>query len=598
MKLIYTLLFITICSLAISQDSEPKQKVDLVIERVSGFSANDRVEDITVKKDMIYFGGKDGISSFNNSSSTLSKVLNKQFAVAVKVSRKGVVYSAFKNNKIYADDKLLFTLTEPKVVINDIELFNGKVWVATNNGVYTISTSSGKKINHFTTNNSKLKSNQINFVQYFKKLDNLWVGSAQGVNEVKKNGKWTKTDFSKENFIAVTVSIDGLWLLSEEELHLVYEDFGRARFQDQGLKEGLFQGTVNDLALDKEDNLYVASDVLTRYNPYTDKLDKYGENLGLVASKCIALASDDSGALWLGTADAGLYRIYKDSVDINEMMITTILESPISCPGAMDGSIRVEVSGGAAPYKYYWERVRLKGQSNPKNLKSGNYKVTVEDNFGTRQTAAIKIDDPQKLGFELVSASAISRIGKKDGIAQIEGKGGTPPYQYDWGNGEKGPIAKKLNFGFTYLTITDSNGCRIEEKITIGKPKIMPDLDIAKVKVGQTLALNKLFFAADSSAIQEESYAVMEEVFEFLNANPTVEVEIGGHTNNIPPDDYCDNLSTNRAKSVASYLYDRGLAENRITYKGYGKRKPIASNRSASGRRKNQRVEIKILKVD
>lgn len=597
MKEKLTLLFVLAISLLSGQDSETKSKIDLVIERVSGFSANDRIEDITVKDNMVWFGGNDGISSYNNGSSTLTQFLEKPFAVAVKVSRQGNIYSAFKNNKIYKDDQLLFSLTEPNTIINDIEIFKGKIWVATNNGIFVVHTSSGKEINHFTTNNSKLKSNQINFIQYFKKLDNLWVGTASGVNEIKSDGSWNKTDFSKENFIAVTVSIDGLWILSNEELHLIYEDYGRARFQDQGLKEGLFQGTVNDLCLDNEDNLYVASDILTRYNPHSDKLDKYGENLGLIASKCISLASDNKGALWLGTENAGLYRIYKDSVDINAMSITTILENPISCPGAMDGSIKIEVSGGAAPYKYYWERVRLKGQSNPKNLKSGNYKVTVEDNFGTRQTAAIKIDDPKQLGFSLVESSAISKIGKKDGYAKIEAKGGTPPYKYEWGNNEKGPIAKKLNYGFTYITITDRNGCQIEEKITISKPKIMPDLDIAKVKIGQTLALNKLSFAADSTDMKEESYAVMDEVFDFLNANEDVQVEIGGHTNNIPPHEYCDRLSTDRAKSVATYLYDKGIDKDRITFKGYGKRNPIATNKSAAGRRKNQRVEIKILKI-
>lgn len=589
---------LSLCWINLFAQDNDKVKFDLVLERVQGFSSDDRIEDITVKNDMVWFGGKEGVTSYNNSSATMSKINNKRFAVAVKIGRNGDVYSAFKNNKIYVNDESFFHLTEPKVQISDIEIFGGKLWIGTNNGIYVISTKSGKQLDHFTTLNSKLKTNTVNFIQSFKKLNTLWVGTEKGVNEIDKNGKWKKADFSKENFIAVTESIDGLWILSDKELHLVYEDYGRARFQEQGLKKGLFVGTVNDLALDKEDNLYVASDILTRYNPYTDKLDKYGESIGLIASKCIALASDDQGALWLGTENAGLYRIYKDSVSINEMMITTILENPISCPGAMDGSIKVEVSGGNPPYKYFWERVRLKGESNPKKLKSGNYKVTVEDSFGSRQTAAIKIDDPQSLGFSVVTTTGVSRIGRKDGYAEIDARGGTPPYEYQWSNGENGPIAKKLNFGFSYITITDVNGCQIEETVSISKPKIMPDLEISKIRIGQTLALNKLFFAADSSAIQNESFEVLEEVYEFLNSNNGVAIEIGGHTNNIPPHEYCDNLSTNRAKSVADYLYGKGIGQERISYKGYGKRNPIASNNSSAGRRKNQRVEIKILKLE
>ena len=121
--------------------------------------------------------------------------------------------------------------------------------------------------------------------------------------------------------------------------------------------------------------------------------------------------------------------------------------------------------------------------------------------------------------------------------------------------------------------------------------------DIAKLKVGQTLQIDNLFFQADSSAITDESYEVLNEVHDFMSTNTNVVIEIGGHTNNIPPDDYCDRLSTSRAKTVAEFLYNRGLSENRISYRGYGKRKPIATNETPAGRKKNQRVEIKILRL-
>ena len=98
--------------------------------------------------------------------------------------------------------------------------------------------------------------------------------------------------------------------------------------------------------------------------------------------------------------------------------------------------------------------------------------------------------------------------------------------------------------------------------------------------------------------MSNDSYDVLEEVYDFMNQNENVFIEIGGHTNNQPTDDYCDRLSQSRAKTVANFLYKRGIIEDRISYKGYGKRNPIASNDSVSGRKKNQRVEIKILRVD
>ena len=364
------------------------------------------------------------------------------------------------------------------------------------------------------------------------------------------------------------------------------------------IRDRLYEGEVNDLALDKNNNLYVASNILTRFDPYQDKLDKYGENLGLAASKCMALASDNAGALWLGTADAGLYRIYSDSVDLADLRVSLFMEKGVSCPGDSDAMINLSVSGGTAPYKYLWERARLKGQTKPKHLKAGTYKVTVQDDLGSQASTTITIKDPKELSNRIVLTRPVGSANRKNGYAIVSPKGGTPPYNIKWANGERGLEAKKLEFGENSLTITDDNGCSIDASVKISKPKILPDLDIAKIKVGQTLQLNKLYFQADSSAMTDASFDVLEEVYEFMAENVNVFIEIGGHTNNIPPHEYCDKLSSSRAKTVASFLHSKGIEPSRISYKGYGKRSPIASNDSKSGRRKNQRVEIKILRLE
>ena len=72
-------------------------------------------------------------------------------------------------------------------------------------------------------------------------------------------------------------------------------------------------------------------------------------------------------------------------------------------------------------------------------------------------------------------------------------------------------------------------------------------------------------------------------------------VEIGGHTNGLPKDDFCDSLSALRAKAVAEYLMHKGIPKERMTYVGYGRRKPIDTNATREGRARNQRVELKIL---
>ncbi len=130
------------------------------------------------------------------------------------------------------------------------------------------------------------------------------------------------------------------------------------------------------------------------------------------------------------------------------------------------------------------------------------------------------------------------------------------------------------------------------------KERILKNLDRSKLVRGQVIRIENLYFEADTASIDTSSYDVLEEVAYFLSKNKDVIVEIGGHTNGRPPHEYCDKLSTERAMSVADYIKSRGVTNNQVKYKGYGKRKPLASNKTKWGRERNQRVELRILNFD
>jgi outer membrane protein OmpA-like peptidoglycan-associated protein len=123
-------------------------------------------------------------------------------------------------------------------------------------------------------------------------------------------------------------------------------------------------------------------------------------------------------------------------------------------------------------------------------------------------------------------------------------------------------------------------------------------IDRSKIKKGDVIRLDKIFFEADKFEIKDASLPALEEVFNFLKDNPDVSVEIGGHTNNRASTSFADELSSNRAKAVADWLIKRGIPAARVQYKGYGKRSPIATNETPEGRKSNQRVEIKILTIN
>lgn len=118
------------------------------------------------------------------------------------------------------------------------------------------------------------------------------------------------------------------------------------------------------------------------------------------------------------------------------------------------------------------------------------------------------------------------------------------------------------------------------------------------LKKGSVIRLDNVYFDADKYVIKSESVPALMEVYNFLIENEDVVLEIGGHTNNRPTDDFAQTLSTSRAKSVADWLIAKGITPDRVQYKGYGKKYPIDTNATPDGRKRNQRVEIKIINMN
>jgi len=125
-----------------------------------------------------------------------------------------------------------------------------------------------------------------------------------------------------------------------------------------------------------------------------------------------------------------------------------------------------------------------------------------------------------------------------------------------------------------------------------------PELKSNELKVGYIFQLENLYFQADSSNINKNAERVLYKLLQFMNNNTNVSIEIGGHTSSLPSVEYCDKLSNERAKNVSDFLVRNGISRARIAFKGYGKRNPIADNNTEIGKQKNQRVEIKITKID
>ncbi|MFN3940078.1 MAG: OmpA family protein, partial [Chitinophagales bacterium] len=123
------------------------------------------------------------------------------------------------------------------------------------------------------------------------------------------------------------------------------------------------------------------------------------------------------------------------------------------------------------------------------------------------------------------------------------------------------------------------------------------DIELIPIGEGQILTLNNVFFDANKSVLKDASKDQLIEIANFLKTNPHIYVEIGGHTNSLPEEAFCNQLSDARAKNVAEFIIEQGVSAQRVTYKGYGKTMPIADNITLEGRKKNQRVDLKIIKI-
>lgn len=142
-----------------------------------------------------------------------------------------------------------------------------------------------------------------------------------------------------------------------------------------------------------------------------------------------------------------------------------------------------------------------------------------------------------------------------------------------------------------YLNTTDSVWINDREVTPVVK-----DLYLQPIEVGVTVRLKNIYFDFDRTTLKDESFTELDKVVEFLKQNPSVEIEISGHTDNKGSDEYNESLSQGRSEAVVQYIVTQGIDGYRLTARGYGESKPIDTNDSEEGRANNRRVAFTVMK--
>lgn len=153
------------------------------------------------------------------------------------------------------------------------------------------------------------------------------------------------------------------------------------------------------------------------------------------------------------------------------------------------------------------------------------------------------------------------------------------------------------------LVITDSLGNKICPPMpkNIDKNELYVDIEQLiyvpeSIPVGFEIVLHNVQFAAGKTSFHSPSTNKdIENLMQALKTHPEIKVEIGGYTDNTGAYDANVDFSEKRAKFIHDHLITNGIDANRLSYKGYGPKKPLYSNKYKSTREGNRRIEVKII---
>jgi outer membrane protein OmpA-like peptidoglycan-associated protein/tetratricopeptide (TPR) repeat protein len=234
--------------------------------------------------------------------------------------------------------------------------------------------------------------------------------------------------------------------------------------------------------------------------------------------------------------------------------------------------------------------------------KIGYYSSNKEGGFGQQDIYSIRmpVEDAPELallkgtikddqtGKPTEATITVTDNATKEVVAQYRSNSETGQYLMALPSGKNYGIAIEKEGHLFYsenVSLNDADGFK----------EYKQDITLVTVKTSSKIVLKNIFFDSGQSTIRLESTAELLKLADFLKKNPSVRIEISGHTDNIGDETLNQKLSEMRAKTVVNFLVQNGVSASRLVAKGYGSTQPVAVNTTEEGRQKNRRTEMKIL---
>lgn len=185
-----------------------------------------------------------------------------------------------------------------------------------------------------------------------------------------------------------------------------------------------------------------------------------------------------------------------------------------------------------------------------------------------------------------------SRTPLRDVTIFLVDRSGTRRRMTSQGNGA---FKGCLPAGFYYVEVIHKGFFPYRDSVEIPESGTKRDFLLTPVEAEKAIVLRNIYFDYDKATLRPESIEELERVVKFLRENPSLRVEIAGHTDSDGSDAYNLRLSQARAQAVVDYLISRGIESSRLIARGYGESRPVAPNDTPENKQKNRRTELKIL---
>ncbi|MFY0685652.1 MAG: OmpA family protein [Cyclobacteriaceae bacterium] len=205
----------------------------------------------------------------------------------------------------------------------------------------------------------------------------------------------------------------------------------------------------------------------------------------------------------------------------------------------------------------------------------------------------------------LLNRSAVSTTATPDIIASTSDK------QYNVSTPQPNRIAINANnntsksLRSTREDVADGQSTVIEKSQAVNKGKVSDQPvrrtvavnQLTNYSTGDKAIIHNVYFGFGATGLSSATNTVLDELYQTLKSNPSLKVEVSGHTDNIGTVEANQWISENRAKAVVQWLVQKGINSNQLVARGYGESKPLASNDDEeNGRELNRRIEVLVIK--